>query len=63
MKPMLPVDAQNPCAALADPLRDAKMLGKTGSSPKFLKTRAPDVELMPQAQPHKLRLGARKAGP
>jgi hypothetical protein len=43
-------------------LRDAKMLGKTGSGPKFLHKHAPFVELIPQDQPNKLRLRPRGGG-
>lgn len=39
-------------------LRDAQLLGRSASGPKFLAKNAPWVELAPAAQPHKLRLKA-----
>ena len=37
-------------------LRDAKLLSKSATGPKFLATKAPYVELAPATQPNKVRL-------
>lgn len=42
-------------------LRDAKLMGKTTGATAFFKKHAPDVELLPTKQPHKLRRVAARA--